>query len=257
MLHPKSNLKLNTGLELGTKIRQIPMLGLFENALFKTQGFDNPRYVGDPINALRVFNEKEADEVLLMGFRQTLTSAGLPKDLLGRLAGEAQMPLGYGGGIRSLDQVKWLMDKGFEKVVFNTALAENPGLIEESARLMGSSSVLISLDYRIDAKGKRLCYTRSGTQLLGMDLIAAAEKAGSLGAGELLLHRIAGDGLYTGYDTEVLQEVQPHTPLPLVLAGGCRGRLDFADESAAGASGLAASSCFVFYGRHRAVLIHY
>jgi len=90
-----------------------------------------------------------------------------------------------------------------------------------------------------------------------MDLISAAEKAGSLGAGELLLHQIDGDGLYTGYDAEVLQEVQPHTPLPLVLAGGCRGKLDFTDESAAGASGLAASSCFVFYGRHRAVLIHY
>lgn len=237
--------------------RIIPVLGLLDGGLWKTQAFSNPRYVGDPINALRVFNEKEADEVLLVGFRQTLTAAGLPKDLLGRLAGEAQMPLGYGGGIRNLDQVKWLMDKGFEKVVFNAALAENTGLIEESVRLMGSSSVLISLDYRIDAKGKRLCYTRSGTQLLGMDLIAAAEKAGRLGAGELLLHHIDGDGLYTGYDTDALQVVQPHTPLPLVLAGGCRGKLDFTDESAAVASGLGASSCFVFYGRHRAVLIHY
>jgi cyclase len=237
--------------------RIIPVLGLLDEGLWKTQAFSTPRYVGDPINALRVFNEKEVDEVLLLGFRQTLTSSELPKALLGRLAGEAQMPVGYGGGIRTLDQVKWLMDKGFEKVVFNTALAENPGLIEESASLMGSSSVLVSLDYRIDAKGKRLCYTRSGTEHLGMDLVAAAEKAGSLGAGELLLHHIDADGLYSGYDAEVLQEVQPHTPLPLVLAGGCRGGLDFTDESVGGASGLAASCCFVFYGRHRAVLIHY
>jgi cyclase len=239
------------------ELRRIPVLGIFEGGLWKTKGFQAPIYVGDPINALRVFNEKEADEILLMGFRQTLHGRGLPRQMLSNLAGEAQMPLGYGGGIAHLDEVKWLMDTGFEKVVFNTALGAQPALIEGSAALMGSSSVVVSLDYRRNAAGVRTCFTHSGTVPLGMELSEAAVFAGGLGAGELLVHHIEGDGLYTGYDSSALAVLATTTDLPLVLAGGCRGKLDFSDESLAAASGLAASSCFVFYGRHKAVLIHY
>lgn len=242
---------------LKKEIRRIPVLGIFEGGLWKTKGFQTPIYVGDPINALRVFNEKEADEILLMGFRQTLHGRGLPRQMLSNLAGEAQMPLGYGGGIAHLDEVKWLMDTGFEKVVFNTVLGTQPALIEGSAALMGSSSVVVSLDYRRNADGIRRCFTHSGTVPLGMELSEAAVFAGGLGAGELVLHHIEGDGLYTGYDSSALDMLASATDLPLVLAGGCRGKLDFSDESLAAASGLAASSCFVFYGRHKAVLIHY
>ena len=167
------------------------------------------------------------------------------------------MPLGYGGGIAHLDEVKWLMDTGFEKVVFNTALGTQPALIEGSAALMGRSSVVVSLDYRRNADGIRRCFTHSGTVPLGMELSEAAVFAGGLGAGELVVHHIEGDGLYTGYDSSALDMLASATDLPLVLAGGCRGKLDFSDESLAAASGLAASSCFVFYGRHKAVLIHY
>ena len=239
------------------EIRRIPVLGIFEGGLWKTKGFQTPIYVGDPINALRVFNEKEADEILLMGFRQTLHGRGLPRQMLSNLAGEAQMPLGYGGGIAHLDEVKWLMDRGFEKVVFNSALGTQPALIEGSAALMGSSSVVVSLDYRRNEDGIRSCFTHSGTVPLGMELLEAAVFAGRLGAGELVVHHIDGDGLYTGYDSSALDVLAATTDLPLVLAGGCRGKLDFSDESLAAASGLAASSCFVFYGRHKAVLIHY
>lgn len=239
------------------EIRRIPVLGIFEGGLWKTKGFQTPIYVGDPINALRVFNEKEADEILLMGFRQTLHGRGLPRQMLSNLAGEAQMPLGYGGGIAHLDEVKWLMDRGFEKVVFNSALGTQPALIEGSAALMGSSSVVVSLDYRRNEDGIRSCFTHSGTVPLGMELLEAAVFAGRLGAGELVVHHIEGDGLYTGYDSSALDLLAATTDLPLVLAGGCRGKLDFSDESLAAASGLAASSCFVFYGRHKAVLIHY
>ncbi|MDA0931775.1 MAG: HisA/HisF-related TIM barrel protein [Bacteroidetes bacterium] len=242
---------------LKKELRRIPVLGIFEGGLWKTKGFQAPIYVGDPINALRVFNEKEADEILLMGFRQTLHGRGLPRQMLSNLAGEAQMPLGYGGGIAHLDEVKWLMDTGFEKVVFNTALGTQPALIEGSAALMGSSSVVVSLDYRRNANGVRTCFTHSGTVPLGMELSEAAVFAGGLGAGELLVHHIEGDGLYPGYDSSALDLLATTTDLPLVLAGGCRGKLDFSDESLATASGLAASSCFVFYGRHKAVLIHY
>jgi cyclase len=122
---------------------------------------------------------------------------------------------------------------------------------------MGSSSVVVSLDYRRNANGERTCFTHSGTVPLGMELSEAAVFAGGLGAGELLVHHIEGDGLYTGYDSTALDMLASATDLPLVLAGGCRGKLDFSDESLAAASGLAASSCFVFYGRHKAVLIHY
>lgn len=242
---------------LNNRKRIIPILSIFEGGLYKTRVFKAPNYVGDPINALRVFNEKEADEILLMGFRQTLHGRGLPRQMLSNLAGEAQMPLGYGGGIAHLDEVKWLMDTGFEKVVFNTALGAQPALIEGSAALMGSSSVVVSLDYRRNANGERTCFTHSGTVPLGMELSEAAVFAGGLGAGELLVHHIEGDGLYTGYDSSALDLLATTTDLPLVLAGGCRGKLDFSDESLAAASGLAASSCFVFYGRHKAVLIHY
>lgn len=232
-------------------------MGIFEGGLWKTKAFESPYYVGDPINALRVFNEKEADEILLMGFRQTLHGGGLPKQVLSALAGEAQMPLGYGGGITHLDEVKWLMDTGFEKIVFNTALGTQPELIEGSAALMGSSSVVVSLDYRRNGQGLRPCFTHSGTVSLGMDLRDAAVFAEGLGVGELIVHHIGGEGLYTGYDAGALEWLGQTTTLPLVLAGGCRGRLDFSDESLAAASGLAASSCFMFYGRHKAVLMHY
>jgi cyclase len=242
---------------LKKELRRIPVLGIFEGGLWKTKGFQAPIYVGDPINALKVFNEKEADEILLMGFRQTMHGRGLPRQMLSNLAGEAQMPLGYGGGIAHLDEVKWLMDTGFEKVVFNTALGAQPALIEGSAALMGSSSVVVSLDYRRNAGGVRTCFTHSGTVPLGLELSEVAVFAEELGAGELIVHHIDGDGLYTGYDSSALDLLAATTDLPLVLAGGCRGKLDFSDESLAAASGLAASSCFVFYGRHKAVLIHY
>ena len=201
------------------ELRRIPVLGIFEGGLWKTKGFQAPIYVGDPINALRVFNEKEADEILLMGFRQTLHGRGLPRQMLSNLAGEAQMPLGYGGGIAHLDEVKWLMDRGFEKVVFNTALGAQPALIEGSAALMGSSSVVVSLDYRRNANGVRTCFTHSGTVPLGMELSEAAVFAGGLGAGELLVHHIEGDGLYTGYDSSALDLLATTTDLPLEDVG--------------------------------------
>jgi cyclase len=238
--------------------RVIPCLLLRNTGFVKTRGFKDPVYLGDCFNTVRLFNEKEADELLILDI--TATPMGRPPnfDLLRDLAGECFMPVTYGGGIRSMDDMRRLFKAGFEKVGLNTEAVRNPPLIKDASQEFGSQSVIVSIDVRRKMFGRYEVYINGGRQGTGLDPVAVAKRATDLGAGEILLNSIDRDGLMGGYDLELVRKVADAIPVPLVACGGAGALRDFHDAiHQGGASAVAAGSFFVFVGKHRAVLITY
>lgn len=239
------------------RARAIPCLLLRNGGLVKTVRFADAKYVGDPINAVRIFNDKEVDELVFLDISATPSDRGPAFDLIEDIASEAFMPFAYGGGITTIEQVKRLLGLGVEKVVINSAIASRPGLIEEAARLAGSSSVVGSLDVRLGLLGRYGVYVNGGRTEIGRDPVEHARTLESQGAGEILLSAIHRDGTMEGYDLELVRRVAGAVSIPVVAVGGA-GRLeDLRKAVDAGASGSAAGSLFVFKGKHRAVLITY
>ena len=207
---------------------------------------------------MRLFNEKEADELLILDIMAT--PAGRPPnfDLLHDLAGECFMPVAYGGGIRSMDDMRRLFKAGFEKVGLNTEAVRNPQLIKDASQEFGSQSVIVSIDVRRKMFGRYEVFVNGGRQGTGLDPVAIAKRATDLGAGEILLNSIDRDGSMEGYDLELIRKVADAIPVPLVACGGAGSLRDFRDAiQQGGASAVAAGSFFVFMGKHRAVLITY
>lgn len=239
------------------RTRVIPCLLLRSGGLVKTVRFANAKYVGDPINAVRIFNDKEVDELVFLDIGATLSGRGPNFDLLAGIASEAFMPFGYGGGITTADQVKRLFALGVEKVVINTAASTTPALVAEAASLAGTSSVVASIDVRRGVLGTYSVYVRSGQQDLKQDPVTYAREMERLGAGEILLTAIDRDGTQAGYDLDVIRRVTAAVSIPVVAAGGAGRLRHFREAVDAGASAVAAGSLFVFHGKHRAVLITY
>jgi imidazole glycerol-phosphate synthase subunit HisF len=239
------------------KVRVIPCLLMLNGGLVKTVRFKEPKYVGDPINAVRIFNDKEVDEMVFLDIGATPAGTGPRFDLLADIASEAFMPFGYGGGITTVEQVKSLYGLGVEKVIFNSVAAVNPKLVEQAASLAGSSSVVASIDIRRNWLGKASVHVRCGKQDLRRDPVTYAREMERAGAGEILLNSIDRDGMMQGYDLELIQEVAGAVNVPVVAAGGAGHLGHFREAVERGASGVAAGSMFVFHGKHRAVLITY
>jgi len=237
--------------------RVIPCLLLRNGGLVKTVKFTDPKYVGDPINAVRIFNDKEVDELVFLDIGATTSGKGPNFGLLADIASEAFMPFAYGGGITTADQVKQLFALGVEKVVLNTAVATNPGLVAAAASLAGSSSIVVSVDVRRGVLGKYGVYVRGGQVDLRCDPVAYAREVEQLGAGEILLNAIDRDGTQSGYDLELVRRVAETVSIPVVAAGGAGCLQHFRSAVDVGASAVAAGSLFVFHGKHRAVLITY
>ena len=237
--------------------RVIPCLRLRNGGLVKTVKFKNPCYVGDPINAVRIFNDKEVDELVFLDIGSTTALNGPNFALLADIASEAFMPFGYGGGITSIDHVKRLYALGIEKVVINTAAADKPGLISEAAALAGSSGVVVSMDVRRNWLGKYSVCAASGQRDLKRDPVAYAQEMEERGAGEILLNAIDKDGTMDGYDLELVHSVCEAVSVPVVAVGGAGKLHHFREAVDEGASAVAAGSIFVFHGKHRAVLITY
>jgi cyclase len=238
--------------------RVIPCLLLRDSGFVKTRAFKNPVYLGDCFNTVRLFSEKEVDELLILDI--AATPAGRPPnfDLLQELAGECFMPVAYGGGIRSMEDMRRLLRAGFEKVALNTEAQRNPGVIEEAAREFGSQAVVVALDVRRKMFGRYEVFVNGGRQSTGVDPVTAARRAADLGAGEILLTSIDRDGSMEGYDIGLIRTVTEAIPVPLVACGGAGTLRDFRDAiREGGASAVAAGSLFVFVGKHRAVLITY
>lgn len=236
--------------------RLIPCLLLSQGNLVKTRKFKDPTYLGDPINAVKIFSEKCVDELCIQDIEASKTGAGPDFKLLSEITTEAFMPLSYGGGITTLEQARQLFHIGFEKVILNTAWQRNPRLLAEISETFGVQSVIASIDVKQDLLRRYRCYTNDGTELVEGSPAELAKQAETLGAGEILLNSIDRDGSMQGYDLKLIQSVAESVGVPLIACGGAGGARDMQSALGAGAHAAAAGSMYVFYGPRRAVLIH-
>lgn len=238
--------------------RVIPCLLLNGRGLVKTRRFRDPTYVGDPVNAVRIFNDKEVDELLLLDIGATRAGRGPQFDLIEDIAKECFMPLAYGGGVKDCATIGRLFALGVEKVALNTAAVERPELVQEAARRFGSQSIIVSVDVRKRLFGGHEVYAHAGTRRARTDPVAFARRMEEYGAGELLVHSIDRDGMMSGYDIELVRSIVESVSVPVIVCGGAGGLADFREAvKEGGASAVAAGSLFVFQGPHRAVLITY
>jgi cyclase len=235
--------------------RIIPTLLIDDRDLIKTINFKKPTYLGDPVNALKIFNRKGIDEMAVLDI--SASKKGLEPDfeLLTDMASEAFMPLSYGGGIKTLDQVRKLLAIGYEKVVLNTSLVEDEQLVKDAVALAGSQSVVASIDAKI-VNGQYKCVICDGTKVIDMSPVELAKHAEELGVGEIFLNSIDRDGMMEGYDIDLVNQVVNAVDIPVTACGGAGGISDLKDVIENGhAHAAAGGSMFVYYGRLKAVLI--
>lgn len=238
--------------------RVIPCLLLKGQGLVKTVKFKDPKYLGDPINIVRIFNDKEVDEIVLLDITATPEDRGPQFDRLKDIASEAFIPLAYGGGIRNMDDVRSLLSIGIEKLILNTSSFENPSLICDAADHAGSQAVVISIDVKKNLLGRYEVFTRCGQKKTGMDPVKHAVEMERMGAGEIIINSIDRDGMMQGYDLDLIQKVADAVNIPVAACGGAGNLQHIADAIKLGhASAAAAGSIFVFQGPLRAVLISY
>jgi cyclase len=237
--------------------RVIPVLLLVDQGLHKTVKFKNPVYVGDPLNAVKIFNEKEVDELIFLDIHATRDKREPDYEFLKRLAGECFMPLTYGGGINHIDQIRKLNACGIEKVSINSASLDNLLLIREAANTYGSSTIVVSVDVRQDLFGRYKVYGKNGSKPYKLGLWDYLSELEAAGAGEILLTNIDKEGTYSGYDLKLIEQASAKVKIPLIANGGASSFDALKPALKAGASAVAAGSIFVFYGPHKAVLINY
>jgi len=238
------------------RVRVIPCLLLSDGQLVKTVKFKNAKYIGDPINAVHIFNEKEVDELVFLDISATPAGKEPDYDLIKDIAGEAFMPLSYGGGITHIEQIKRLYKLGVEKIIMNTA-ATNASLVSEAASIAGCSGVVVSMDVRRNLFGKYSVYVAGGKRDTKRDPVSYAREIERCGAGEILLNAIDRDGTLQGYDLELISQVTAAVNVPVVAVGGAGDINHFRQAVDCGAAAVGAGSLFVLHGRHRAVLITY
>ncbi len=239
------------------RIRVIPCLLISKGGLVKSVKFKDFKYVGDPINAVKIFNEKEVDEITVIDIDATRQERKPNITQIIEIASEAFMPMAYGGGITSIEEIKEILFNGVEKVIINKSAHTNPNLISEAARLFGSQSICVSIDVRRTLlKGYRI-FTDNGKYNSGRAPAIFAKEMEDAGAGEILLNCIDRDGTYSGYDIKLIEEITSTVSIPVVANGGAGSLDDFVKAKRAGASAVAAGSMFVFQRPHQAVLISY
>jgi imidazole glycerol-phosphate synthase subunit HisF len=243
---------------MAKRIRIIPALLLMNDGLYKTIQFKNARYVGDPINTVKIFNEKEADELVLLDIAATKDKKSINYKKIAEMAGEAFMPMAYGGGISSFDDAKKVFDCGFEKIVINSAAFENPGLLTQVANVYGIQSVVAGIDVKPDWLNRYRVFICGGTKNTGITPAEYAKRVQEAGAGEILLQAIHKDGTWNGYDIEMISVVSHSVSIPVVACGGASGINDFSDAIVkGGASAVAAGSMFVYQKKGMGVLISF
>lgn len=240
------------------KTRVIPVLLLRGKGLYKTVKFKDPTYVGDPLNSVRIFNEKEVDELAFLDISAGPAGRGPDFDLLRDIAGEAFMPMAYGGGISSMEQVRRIFSLGFEKVILNTVAYSDPDVVREAVATFGAQSVVGCVDVRRTFLGKYELFTHSGARKQRVTLEEHLQALRAMGVGEVLVNAIDRDGTQSGYDIKLVKQVSSAVTCPVIACGGASGIDDFVTAvKEGGASAVAAGSLFVFVGPHRAVLINY
>ena len=241
--------------------RIIPCLLIHNGGLVKTKLFSEPKYVGDPINAVRIFNEKEADELIVLDIDATVKGVDPDFKLITKLAAECRMPLCYGGGVTTVEQVIQLVDMGVEKVAISAAAISNPALITEMADAVGSQSVVVVLDVRkrkgLFSKGYEIC-SHNGEKSYEYELEYFVRELQSSGAGEIMINSIGKDGMMKGYDIDLASKLKQAVSIPLTFVGGAGAYEHFKQLfQSCGIVGAAAGSIFIFKGKYKAVLINY
>lgn len=240
--------------------RVIPCLLIHQGGLVKTVKFADAKYVGDPLNTVRIFNEKEVDEIMVVDIDASVRNLEPDYSLIAKLAGECRMPLCYGGGVKSPDQVERIVSLGVEKVAISSAALTDPNLITEAARRVGNQSIVVVLDVKQTGLiTKRYeVFTHNGCRPSGISPIDLARRAESMGAGELIINSIDRDGTLKGYDYALIDQVRDAIHLPITVLGGAGTHEDISNLiQRYGIVGAAAGSLFVFKGKYRAVLIQY
>lgn len=237
--------------------RAIPCLLLHGNGLVKTKKFRDAVYIGDPVNTVRIFSDKEADEIVILGIDASRERREPNYELIAEMAGEAFMPVAYGGGVRSLEQIRRLIRSGVEKVVINTLATESTDIIREAVDVFGSQAIVGGVDVRRKLLGGYAVVTRSATETTKLNLQQHIQSLLQAGVGELFVNDVDRDGCMVGYDMALVRSVT-QASVPVVVCGGA-GTVAHLREAVidGGASAVSAGSMFVFHGKHKAVLINY
>jgi cyclase len=240
------------------RIRVIPVLLIQNGGLVKSIQFKKHQYVGDPINAVKIFNEKEVDEIVILDISASQDKRAPNIQQIAEITGEAFMPLAYGGGITRLEEIVEILYEGAEKVVLNTSALDDPQLITRAAQRFGNQSIVVSIDVQKNWLGQYKVYRNNGTKNTGINPVELAKQVAELGAGEIMLTSIDRDGTFGGYDLDLLKQITQAVDIPVIACGGAAEVKDFQQAVAiGGASAVAAGSMFVFQRPHRAVLISY
>jgi cyclase len=238
--------------------RIIPCLLIKDKGLVKTVNFKSPKYVGDPINAVKIFNEKEVDELIVLDIDATKENRGPDFKMIENLAAECRMPLCYGGGVTNVEQAKKIFGLGVEKVAISSSAVNDPMLVSKIAEQVGSQSAIVVIDVKKNNAGNYEIWTHNASQNTGKDPIQFAKQIEKLGVGEIVINSIDNDGIMKGYDYELINRVRQTVSVPLTVLGGAGSLKDIGQMIANhGIIGIAAGSLFVFKGIYKAVLINY
>lgn len=240
-----------------SRVRIIPVLLLKNGGLYKTIKFKNPNYLGDPINTVKIFNDKEADELAIIDFNASSDGRGIDFKKITEIAGEAFMPMSYGGGISNYSDAKKIFDAGYEKLILNSVLFKNLDLIKQIANVYGAQAVVGSIDVKKNLFGSYKVYSHSGKKSTRYDPIVWAKTLEQSGVGEIMINSIERDGTWEGYDEALIEKVAHAVTVPIIASGGAGNTDDFTKAVRAGASAVAAGSMFVYQKKGMGVLISF
>ncbi|MBX9805945.1 MAG: imidazole glycerol phosphate synthase subunit HisF [Alphaproteobacteria bacterium] len=239
------------------KPRRIPVLQILNRRLVKTVCFKNPTYIGDPLNAVKIFNDKEVDELIILDISPNRFEGKLDYEYIELLLSECQMPVGYGGGIQNSEDAQRIIGLGAEKIIINSLAFENPKEVEKISEEYGAQAVSLSLDYTVNIFGKHVFYKRGGREKVKISIDAVSELINKVKCGEIILHSIKNDGQFSGLDYSLLEALKSKIDIPIVMCGGARSNQDIETAIQKGAHSIAAGSKFIYQGPHKAVLIQY
>jgi len=238
--------------------RVIPVLLLKNLGLVKSVKFKNHRYIGDPINAVKIFNDKRADELVFLDINASREDRLISLDFVHKVGDEANMPFAVGGGIRTIQDIRKILESGAEKVVLNTIAFENPDFIRDASDAFGASTIIICIDVKKNYFGKYQLVYKNAAKKSKTDPVAFAKQMEKYGAGEIIIQSVDRDGTYLGFDIDLINKISTAVAIPVVALGGAKDYDDFSKATSVGlASAVAAGSLFVYHGPRKAVLINF
>ena len=237
--------------------RIIPQILIHNNGVYKTVRFSKPRYIGDPINTIKLFNELEVDELFVVDIDCSKNNNKINYNFIEDIVGEARMPVTYGGGITCAQSAISVLQSGIEKILINKSFIKDDSIISKIQAKVGSQSVVVSLNVKKDSAGKFFLYDYISKKNIKISLIDAAILAEKLGAGELIVTSVEKDGMLNGLDLGILEDLNEVINIPIIICGGAKSYQDFIEAQKLGASGVAAGSLFVYHGKINGILINY